>query len=74
VCRRVRDLGYYGHNLFAGFAYGVLFPFAALNHPVSDAASDGPGFPYGNASDPAGDNSGTASTAHTIQMRLILGF
>jgi uncharacterized protein (TIGR04551 family) len=68
------DLGYNGHNLFAGISYGVLFPFAALNHPASDSSSGGPGFPYGNASSTTGDNSGTATTAHTIQMRLILGF
>jgi uncharacterized protein (TIGR04551 family) len=68
------DLGYNGHRIFAGFSYGVLFPFAALNHPVTDTAAGGPGFPFGGPSDPRGDNSGSGTTAHTIQMRLILGF
>jgi uncharacterized protein (TIGR04551 family) len=69
------DLGYNGHRVFAGFSYGVLFPFGALSHPVSDpVSSGGPGFPYGSSADPRGDNTGTATTAHTIQMRLILAF
>ncbi|HEY5927788.1 MAG TPA: TIGR04551 family protein [Kofleriaceae bacterium] len=67
------DLGYNGHRIFAGISYGVLFPFAALSHPIADPAG-GPGFPYGSPADPRGDNSGSATTAHTIQMRLILGF
>jgi uncharacterized protein (TIGR04551 family) len=67
------DLGYNGHRLFAGISYGVLFPFAALSHPTSDAGAGGPGFPFG-PSDTLGDNSGPGETAHTIQMRLILGF
>ena len=68
------DLGYNGHRVFAGFSYGVLFPFAALNHPVTAAGGTGPGYPFGSPADPATDNSGSATTAHTIQMRLILGF
>lgn len=67
------DLGYNGHRLYAGIAYGVLFPFAAMNHPTNTSGSGGPGFPYG-PSDTLGDNTGTATTAHTIQLRLILGF
>ncbi len=68
------DLGYNGSRVYAGISYGVLFPFAALSHPVTDPAGGGPGFPYGSPSNAAGDNSGTAETAHTIQVRLILGF
>ncbi len=67
------DLGYASNRIFAGISYGVLFPFGALSHPESDAAAGGPGFPYGpNAN---GDsNLGDAGTAHTIQVRLVLGF
>jgi uncharacterized protein (TIGR04551 family) len=68
------DIGYNGHRMFAGFSYGVLFPFAALSHPVTDPASGGPGFPFGGPADTRGDNSGSGTTAHTIQMRLILAF
>lgn len=67
------DLGYNGNRLFAGISYGVLFPFSALSHPASNTTSGGPGFPYG-PSDTLGDNSGTAGTAHTIQLRAVLGF
>ncbi|HEY5951574.1 MAG TPA: TIGR04551 family protein [Kofleriaceae bacterium] len=68
------DLGYNGHRIFAGFSYGVLFPFGALGHPQTDVGDGGPGFSYGGSGDPRGDNTGTATTAHTIQMRLILSF
>ena len=68
------DLGYSGHRIFAGFSYGVLFPFAALSHPVTDPGQGGPGFDFGGPSSMEGDNSGDGTTAHTIQMRLILAF
>ena len=50
------DLGYNGHRVFAGFSYGVLFPFGAMAHPVNDPAKGGPGFPFGGPNDPRGDN------------------
>jgi uncharacterized protein (TIGR04551 family) len=65
------DLGYNGHRLFAGFSYGVLFPFSAMSHPANQTG--GPGFPFG-PDESLGDNTGSPGTAHTIQMRLILGF
>jgi uncharacterized protein (TIGR04551 family) len=68
------DLGYNGHRVFAGISYGVLFPFGAMSHPETDPGQGGPGFPFGGSADPRGDNTDPASTAHTIQMRLILGF
>ena len=67
------DLGYNGHRLFAGISYGVLFPFAAMSHPDTDP-TNGVGFPFGGPNDPRGDNTGSASTAHSIQARLILAF
>jgi len=66
------DLGYYGHRLFAGIAYGVLFPFGALSHPASDATNGGPGFGFSDAN--GNTNTGDAKTAHTIQLRAILSF
>ena len=60
------DLGYESGGFYAGFAYGVLFPFAAMNHPGDEVG--GTTFGY----DP--DNRGDASTAHTIQMRAMLKF
>jgi len=67
------DLGYSGHRLFAGISYGVLFPLGAMQHPVTDP-TDGKGFPFGGPNDPLGDNTGSPTTAHVIQMRLILAF
>jgi uncharacterized protein (TIGR04551 family) len=68
------DLGYNGHRIFAGFSYGVLFPFGAMSHPVNgDATQGGPGFPFGGPND-TDTNTGSGETAHTIQMRLILSF
>ncbi|HET7608135.1 MAG TPA: TIGR04551 family protein [Gammaproteobacteria bacterium] len=62
------DLGYNGSRFFAGVSYGVLFPFGAMAHPQDSELTAGPGFGYG-----AG-NVGDPSTAHTIQMRLVLAF
>ena len=60
------DLYYSSGGFTTSFSYGVLFPFAALNHPADELG--GTMFGY----DP--ENQGDASTAHTIQMRLILKF
>jgi uncharacterized protein (TIGR04551 family) len=62
------DLGYSGSRVFAGVSYGVLFPFGALAHPADTVETIGPGFNYGVG------NQGDPETAHTIQMRLVLGF
>jgi uncharacterized protein (TIGR04551 family) len=68
------DLGYNGERLFAGFSYGVLFPFAALSHPENTSTSGGAGFGYGGSDGSSSANVGDAGTAHTIQFRLVLGF
>jgi uncharacterized protein (TIGR04551 family) len=68
------ELAYQGHRFYAGIAYGVLFPFSALSHPVNDPAAGGPGFPYGGPTDPKGNNTGSPTTAHNINMRLVLMF
>jgi uncharacterized protein (TIGR04551 family) len=60
------DLGYESGGFYAGIAYGVLFPFAAMNHPADQLGGTTFGF------DPS--NVGDASTAHTIQMRAMLKF
>lgn len=68
------DLGYSSSTFFAGIAYGVLFPLAAMNHP------DDPEFPYGEESttfpdlDPTITNVGDAGNAHTIQLRAVVKF
>lgn len=67
------DLGYAGNRFFAGFSYGVFFPFGAMAHPANDALAGGPGFPYGPDAN-GNANTGDGTTAHTIQMRLVLGF
>lgn len=64
------DLGYAGNGFFTGIAYGVLFPLSAMNHPVDDSSSGGPGFPFGTT----GENAGDAENAHTIQFRLAVSF
>jgi hypothetical protein len=53
------DLGYENEGFFAGISYGVLFPMSAMNH-------------LGDPADPADDLD--ATTAHTIQSRLVLQF
>jgi len=70
------DVGYNGDHVFAGLAYGILFPFAALDHPTGDA------FPFQNPSpngattrDPDNPiNVGSAGIAQTLQVRLGLKF
>ena len=61
------DVGYHEGGLYAGISFGVLFPFGALAHPVDDPTLGGGGFGYGT-------HTGDASTAHTIQTRLVLSF
>ena len=61
------DFGYESGGFFAGIAYGVLFPFDALDHPESEGLG-GPGFGYSEG------NSGEASASQTIQTRLMLKF
>jgi uncharacterized protein (TIGR04551 family) len=60
------DLGYAGNGLFVGISYGVLFPLGAMGHPDTVAGY----------SDPTtmATNTGSASTAHTIQSRFVLAF
>ncbi|MCP4444130.1 MAG: TIGR04551 family protein [Myxococcales bacterium] len=58
------DIGYENNGFFAGISYGILLPFAALDHPT-DAA-----FPFGGST----SNGGGASIAQTIQSRLVLQF
>ncbi|MBA3819535.1 MAG: TIGR04551 family protein [Deltaproteobacteria bacterium] len=60
-------LGYSAGGLSAGFAYGVLFPFGAMNHPPDDDMT-GETFNYPQV------NQGDAGTAHTIQMNVSLQF
>jgi len=68
------DIGYSSGGLFIGFSYGVLFPFGAMSHPTADPLVDG-GADYGfGADDVLGDNTGNATTSHTIQSRLVLSF
>ncbi|HLL25894.1 MAG TPA: hypothetical protein VK427_27335, partial [Kofleriaceae bacterium] len=56
------DIGYSSAGFYAGVAYGVLFPFAALNHPAGTSFGFAP------------ENQGDAGTSHAIQMRLMLKF
>ncbi len=58
------DIGYANDGFFAGISYGVLFPFAALDHP------EGAAFPFGTTQ----TNAGESATAQTIQTRLVLQF
>ena len=55
-----------------GISYGVLFPFGAMNHPANETG--GTTFDYGSDPDTGSSNVGDASTAHTIQSRLLLTF
>ncbi len=68
------ELAYVGQRLIASIAYGVLFPLGAMNHPANDIAAGGPGFPFGGTNDPLGNNTGSATTAHEILVRLVLPF
>ena len=56
------DLGYHNEKegFFGGISYGVLFPLGAMDHPSALYAK--------------GTEQGSATTAQTIQMRLVLKF
>lgn len=60
------DIGYHSGGFFAGIAYGLLVPMAALDHP-GDPSDGSPGFGFGPLDQ-------GASTAQTIQTRLVLQF
>jgi uncharacterized protein (TIGR04551 family) len=68
------DLGYASGGLFVGLAYGVLFPFAALNHPADDPLNPSQKFGYGTDPVSGLSNVKNADTAHTIQARAVLAF
>lgn len=68
------EVGYRANGISASLVYGVLFPFGALNHPENTSGTGG-SFGFSNDPDnPAIRNIGDASTAHTIQARLVLSF
>lgn len=67
------DVGLNSNRLFAGISYGVLFPFGAMSHPVTNELEGGTGFGYGPDIN-GNSNVGDGSTAHTIQMRMVLAF
>jgi|GEM_PF-3553791 len=64
------DLGYSSGGFHAGMAYGVLFPLGAMDHPTNEVGQGGTGFPFGTNN----ENAGTASNAHTFQLRLGVEF
>lgn len=70
------DVGYSSGGLFAGVSYGVLFPFSALAHPADSNTGDAdPELGFGiDPADSNRNNTGDASTAHTIQFRAVLAF
>jgi uncharacterized protein (TIGR04551 family) len=70
------DLGYNSGGLFVGVSYGVLFPFAALNHPADTTTIDGNVQKYGFADplDPTNPNVKDAETSHMVQSRIVLAF
>lgn len=61
------DVSYRAGPFTAGIAYGVLFPMGAMDHPI-DANF---GFDANNRGE---DGTGDASTAQTVQGRLMLRF
>jgi uncharacterized protein (TIGR04551 family) len=71
------DLGYTAGGLFVGLSYGVLFPFAALNHPADTTTTGGTQQRFG-FTDPLTPNDTPnvkdAETSHTIQTRIVLAF
>jgi uncharacterized protein (TIGR04551 family) len=67
------DLGYTNGGLFIGVSYGVLFPFAALNHPA-DVIVDGVQQKYGFTNGADVTNVRDAETAHIVQSRIVLAF
>ena len=72
------ELSYTWNGLYIGLAYGVLFPLGALNHPADVTAANGTVQRYG-FTDPSDSVNGLAnvqdaSTAHTVQSRIVLSF
>ncbi|MBA3455269.1 MAG: TIGR04551 family protein [Deltaproteobacteria bacterium] len=67
------DISYSAGGLRIGLAYGVLFPFSAMGHPVDESTTN-PVFNYGTDPDTMQSNTGSAGTAHTIQTHLSLTF
>jgi uncharacterized protein (TIGR04551 family) len=65
------ELYYQSGNVYFGFSYGVLFPFAALSHPGPDGAGNSFGF---SNDDALGTNIRDATTSHNFQTRLVLSF
>ena len=51
----------------------MLFPFGALSHPANTIDAGGPGFGYGPDAN-GNANTGDGTTAHTIQLRMVLSF
>jgi uncharacterized protein (TIGR04551 family) len=65
------EVGYQSGGLFVGVSYGVLFPFGAMNHPITEES----GADFGFLNDPVlGNNIGEAATSHLISSKLILAF
>jgi uncharacterized protein (TIGR04551 family) len=65
------EIYYKSGGFYVGFAYGVLFPFAALSHP--GPAGDGTTFGF-SSDETIGNNIRDAATSHTIQSRMVLSF
>jgi len=68
------DLGYSSGGLFVGLSYGILFPFAALNHPAADPNDPTQTLGYGTDTVTGESNVRDAETAHVIQSRIVLSF
>jgi len=68
------DLGYSNGGLFIGVSYGVLFPLGAMNHPADDPLDTTQVFGYKDPITGDTSNVGSASTAHTVQSRIVLAF
>lgn len=60
------DVGYTAGGFYGGVAYGVLFPLGALAHPADTG--------FGTDATTGVSNTGDATTAHTIQFKLVLTF
>ena len=62
------DISYQANGFTVGGAYGVLFPLGAMSHPAGLLEDDNSGDEIFSG------NSGDASNAHTIQLRLSVEF
>ena len=67
------DVSYSKGAFTGGLAYGVFFPMSAMNHTPNSGFDEGPGFEFG-AGNLGADGTGDATTAQTIQARLMLQF